>query len=176
MRTRHSREAFESLRQHYGDKLFPTTIRASIAYAESAERATSIIDYRPRPRASTTSTWPTRCWPGSVSSRRGGGWPLCDEQLTMRPPLTRQLRHPVSGLELLDVGAARFERRAHHASPIPATSDSSAATMLPVCSNWHHTSTVGPAPEIVAPSAPSSRGALQQLGRARVEVGALGLV
>jgi chromosome partitioning protein len=47
MRTRHSREAFDSLREHYGEKLLDTTIRASIAYAESAERALSIIDYRP---------------------------------------------------------------------------------------------------------------------------------
>ncbi len=47
MRTRHSREAFDSLREHYGDKLFDTTVRASIAYAESAERALSILDYRP---------------------------------------------------------------------------------------------------------------------------------
>ncbi len=47
MRTRHSREAFDSLREHFGDKLLDTTIRASIAYAESAERAVSIIDYRP---------------------------------------------------------------------------------------------------------------------------------
>src|SRR5437764_4967532 len=47
MRTRHSREAFDSLRQHFGDKLIDTTIRASIAYAESAERAVSILDYRP---------------------------------------------------------------------------------------------------------------------------------
>jgi chromosome partitioning protein len=47
MRTRHSREAFDSLRDHFADKLFPITIRASIAYAESAERALSILDYRP---------------------------------------------------------------------------------------------------------------------------------
>ena len=47
MRTRHSREAFDSLRQHFGDKLVETTIRSSIAYAESAERAMSILDYRP---------------------------------------------------------------------------------------------------------------------------------
>jgi chromosome partitioning protein len=47
MRTRHSREAFDSLREHFGEKLFDTTIRASIAYAESAERAESILDYRP---------------------------------------------------------------------------------------------------------------------------------
>ncbi len=47
MRTRHSREAFESLREHFGEKLIDQTIRASIAYAESAERAVSILDYRP---------------------------------------------------------------------------------------------------------------------------------
>jgi len=47
MRTRHSREAFDSLREHFGEKLFTQTIRASIAYAESAERAQSILDYRP---------------------------------------------------------------------------------------------------------------------------------
>jgi chromosome partitioning protein len=47
MRTRHSREAFDSLRQHFADRLIDTTIRASIAYAESAERAVSILDYRP---------------------------------------------------------------------------------------------------------------------------------
>ncbi|MBV9819580.1 MAG: ParA family protein [Solirubrobacterales bacterium] len=47
MRTRHSREAYDSLRRHFGDKLIPTVIRSSIAYAESAERAQSILDYRP---------------------------------------------------------------------------------------------------------------------------------
>jgi chromosome partitioning protein len=47
MRTRHSREAFASLREHFEDKLIETTIRGSIAYAESAERAQSILDYRP---------------------------------------------------------------------------------------------------------------------------------
>lgn len=47
MRTRHSKEAFASLREHFGEKLLDTTIRSSIAYAESAERAMSILDYRP---------------------------------------------------------------------------------------------------------------------------------
>jgi chromosome partitioning protein len=47
MRTVHSREAFSQLREHYGDKLLDTTIRSSIAYAESAERAISILDHRP---------------------------------------------------------------------------------------------------------------------------------
>jgi chromosome partitioning protein len=47
MRTVHSREAFESLKEHFGEKVFETVIRSSIAYAESAERARSILDHRP---------------------------------------------------------------------------------------------------------------------------------
>ena len=47
MRTTHSREAYESLKEHVGEKLLVTTIRQSIAYAESAERAVSILDHRP---------------------------------------------------------------------------------------------------------------------------------
>jgi chromosome partitioning protein len=46
MRTVHSREAYQSLREHVGDKLFRTVIRQSIAYAESSERAVSILDHR----------------------------------------------------------------------------------------------------------------------------------
>jgi chromosome partitioning protein len=47
MRTRHSREAYDTLRKHVGRKLLETTIRSSIAYAEAAERAISILDHRP---------------------------------------------------------------------------------------------------------------------------------
>ncbi len=47
MRTVHSREAYESLREHVGQKLLKATVRQSIAYAESAERAISILDHRP---------------------------------------------------------------------------------------------------------------------------------
>ena len=47
MRTIHSREAHETLSEHFGDRVFGTVIRASIAYAESAERAVSILDHRP---------------------------------------------------------------------------------------------------------------------------------
>jgi chromosome partitioning protein len=47
MRTVHSREAYAQLKEHFGEKVFETTIRASIAYAESAERAVSILDHRP---------------------------------------------------------------------------------------------------------------------------------
>jgi chromosome partitioning protein len=47
MRTVHSREALVSLKERFGKQVFDTVVRASIAYAESAERATSIIDHRP---------------------------------------------------------------------------------------------------------------------------------
>jgi len=47
MRTRHSRDAYATLRKHVGRKLLETTIRSSIAYAEAAELAKSILDHRP---------------------------------------------------------------------------------------------------------------------------------
>jgi chromosome partitioning protein len=47
MRTVHSREALVSLKERFGDEVFDTVIRSSIAYAESAERARSILDHRP---------------------------------------------------------------------------------------------------------------------------------
>jgi chromosome partitioning protein len=47
MRTVHSREALESLRERFGEKVLDSVVRASIAYAESAERAVSILDHRP---------------------------------------------------------------------------------------------------------------------------------
>jgi chromosome partitioning protein len=47
MRTVHAREALVQLRESFGDKVFDTAIRRSVAYAESAERAVSIVDHRP---------------------------------------------------------------------------------------------------------------------------------
>jgi chromosome partitioning protein len=47
MRTVHSREALVSLKERFGVLVFDTVVRASIAYAESAERAQSILDHRP---------------------------------------------------------------------------------------------------------------------------------
>ncbi|HEY7953617.1 MAG TPA: ParA family protein [Solirubrobacteraceae bacterium] len=47
MRTVHSREALASLRESFGEQVLDSVIRSSIAYAESAERATSILDHRP---------------------------------------------------------------------------------------------------------------------------------
>jgi len=47
MRLVHSREALNQLRERFGEKVFDSVIRASIRYAESAERGLSILDYRP---------------------------------------------------------------------------------------------------------------------------------
>ncbi|HEV3323175.1 MAG TPA: ParA family protein [Solirubrobacteraceae bacterium] len=47
MRTVHSREALASLREQLGARVLDTVVRSSIAYAESAERAVSILDHRP---------------------------------------------------------------------------------------------------------------------------------
>jgi chromosome partitioning protein len=47
MRTVHSREAKASLKERFGEKVFDTAVRGSIAYAESSERAVSILDHRP---------------------------------------------------------------------------------------------------------------------------------
>ena len=46
LRTLHSRQALESLQETFGDKVFGTVIRSSIAYAESAELGVSILDHR----------------------------------------------------------------------------------------------------------------------------------
>ncbi len=48
LRTIHSREALAQLRERFGEKVFESAIRQSIRYAESAERAVSILDYEPR--------------------------------------------------------------------------------------------------------------------------------
>src|SRR5437763_1664132 len=47
LRTIHSREALQQLRERFEDKVFNSVIRSSIRYAESAERGVSILDYRP---------------------------------------------------------------------------------------------------------------------------------
>jgi chromosome partitioning protein len=47
MRTVHSREAYVALQEHFGEKVFETVVRQSIAYAESAESGRSILDTRP---------------------------------------------------------------------------------------------------------------------------------
>ncbi len=47
LRTVHAREAHVQLKERFGDKVFDTVIRRSVAYAESAERGLSILDHRP---------------------------------------------------------------------------------------------------------------------------------
>jgi chromosome partitioning protein len=47
MRTRHARQTLEALEERFPGKVFNTVIRQSIAYAESAERARPILEYRP---------------------------------------------------------------------------------------------------------------------------------
>jgi len=47
MRTKHARQTLEALRETFGDKVFRSVIRQSVVYAESAERAVPILDYRP---------------------------------------------------------------------------------------------------------------------------------
>jgi len=47
MRTVHAREAHKQLKERFGEKVFDTVIRRSVAYAESAERGVSILDHRP---------------------------------------------------------------------------------------------------------------------------------
>jgi len=47
LRTVHAREAHKQLAERWGDKVFDTPIRRSVAYAESAERGISILDHRP---------------------------------------------------------------------------------------------------------------------------------
>ena len=47
MRTKHSQDAYAQLREAFGEQVFATVIRSSIAYAESAEKALSILDHRP---------------------------------------------------------------------------------------------------------------------------------
>jgi chromosome partitioning protein len=47
MRLVHAREAQTQLKDRFGDKVFETVVRRSVRYAESAERAVSILDYAP---------------------------------------------------------------------------------------------------------------------------------
>jgi chromosome partitioning protein len=47
MRTKHAQQTLEALRERFGEAVCRTVIRQSIAYAESAERAIPILDYRP---------------------------------------------------------------------------------------------------------------------------------
>ena len=76
MRTVHSREALVSLKERFGEQVFATVIRSSIAYAESAERARSILDHRPDLGADYLALAAELLAGGIASARRrpsGGG-------------------------------------------------------------------------------------------------------
>ncbi|MBA3509472.1 MAG: ParA family protein [Thermoleophilaceae bacterium] len=47
MRLVHAREALKQLQERFGDRVFESVVRRSVAYAESAERGESIVDRRP---------------------------------------------------------------------------------------------------------------------------------
>jgi chromosome partitioning protein len=47
MRTNHAKQTLAALRERFGEAVCRAVIRQSIAYAESAERAIPILDYRP---------------------------------------------------------------------------------------------------------------------------------
>ena len=83
MRTTHSRAAYSQLREAFGVKVFDTVIRASIAYAESAEKALSILEYRPDLGADYLAL------ADEVLSRIGredvrGAWPQCSARTATR--------------------------------------------------------------------------------------------
>ena len=73
LRTIHSREALQTLRDRFGDRVFDSVIRSSIRYAESAERGVSILDYRPELGADYLSL-PRSCSSGSASTTSACAW------------------------------------------------------------------------------------------------------
>ena len=98
MRTVHSREALVSLKERFGESVFDTVIRASIAYAESAERARSILDHRPDLGADYTA--------------------LAAELIERLPELEGAGRAVARARsELPDVGPLGLEGRAHQLRP-----------------------------------------------------------
>ena len=167
MRTRHSREAFDSLREHFGEKLLDTTIRSSIAYAESAERAVSILDYRPDLAVDYLNVADELLQPPRLRTARDAA----------APSWSRTPQPPPDDYSAAHVGALALERRPHHRRPALRPRARAPRPRRRSARSGDHTSTVGPAPEIVAPSAPS-QGArtLEQLRRARVQARAVGLV
>ncbi len=131
MRTVHSREALVSLKERFGEEVvFDTVVRASIAYAESAERATSILDHRPDLGADYVAV------AGEVLARLPGfsrptsGSPGWFRARPRRP----SARSRLAPSELSHVGALRLERAPAAASPSPRSLARSASATAPVCS------------------------------------------
>ncbi len=93
MRTVHSREALASLRERFGEKVFSVPIRSSIAYAESAERARSILDYRPDLAVDYLAL-------ADEVLARMGGFERERERLRSLDPAGRRTKHGESQLDL----------------------------------------------------------------------------
>ena len=108
MRTKHARQTLESLREEFGDKVFRSVIRQSVAYAESAERAVPILDYRPGRGQDYLSL------AGEVLRRIGKPDLLADlDELS-----AAVVPAGAAGLELRDVGADWAEGDSHDLGPV----------------------------------------------------------
>ena len=117
MRTVHSREALASLKERFGEQVFDTVIRASIAYAESAERARSILDHRPDLGADYIAL--AR---GTARAPAAGSTGAAGERVAELAQSSPRRRRP----------AARTARASACAQP--STSRASASATAPVCS------------------------------------------
>ena len=138
MRTKHARQTLEALRERFGDAVCRTVIRQSIAYAESAERAIPILDYRPDRGADYLSL------AGELLRRLSR-----QDLLESLDELSAELvpagaARASSGSELGDVGAQRGERHPPDLGPALGRARSSASTTLPVSCQKHQSSTDGP--------------------------------
>ena len=161
----HSREAFDvaegarrrqAARARRSASRSPTPSRPSAASRSSTTAPTSAQDYL---------RWPTSCCGARPAERARASCARRSPRPRRRPPSSSRTSAPCGSN-----GARRTS-----AQP-PASRRSASTTPRGLRRMWHHTSTVGPAPEIVAPSAPRSRRRVDELHRARVEVRAAGLV
>ena len=127
MRTRHARQTLEALEERFPGKVFDTVIRQSIAYAESAERARPILDYRPERGADyidLAARGPDAARDGRPrppASTRSGGT-RCRRACSRRPASRRSRRrlgpaHPGDGPDRGRTTAAPPPARS--ATPIP---------------------------------------------------------
>ena len=177
MRTRHSREAFDSLREHFGDKLVQTTIRSSIAYAESAERAVSILDYRPDLAVDYLDVADELLTRLDLSDartslrklRRGAGARPASEASQASPGLLGRRQSSRTSAPC-DSNGARMTRAQPSAAPLRRSI--TRARLLVAAPHQDR----GPRAGDRGPQRPLLGGVTQELGRPRVEVGAVGLV
>ena len=102
-----------------------------------------------------------------VDTYRSDG-PRRTDRVITRP--THQPPYPAAVRSGYDTSSAgRRERQRQHPRPARGGSPSSRAATFAASADRTHTSTVGPAPEIVAPRAPSDARLLDELHRPRIE-------